>query len=292
MPENCRYADGAKGCRMLETCEPATTGVLLSKCSHFSPSVARDEFEEHCPCAGPPNPRAMKWAYGVTTVPSRRRDLLPRTLASLKAAGFCEPRLFVDGDKDGESWEREFGLSVTARYPAVRTYGNWYLAMLELYIREPTAERYAIFQDDFVTVKNLKAYLSKAPYPERGYLNLYTFPANQALAPLASPGGVGAGFYKSNQKGRGAVALVFSREAVVTLLSSHHMAERPMHATRGWKAVDGGIVTAMEKAGWCEYVHDPSLTQHVGDVSSMGNKQHKKAETFPGERFDAMTLLR
>src|SRR5579872_2050280 len=40
------------------------------------------------PVSAPVSPVALAWAYGVTTVPARRDTLLPRTLASLRQAGF------------------------------------------------------------------------------------------------------------------------------------------------------------------------------------------------------------
>lgn len=240
----------------------------------------------------------MKWACGVTTVPERRACLLPGTLQSLAAAGFDRPRLFVDGARPQlDPWVRDKpDLEVTHRWPLIRTFGNWALGLAELYVREPGADRFAMFQDDLVAVRNLRAYLERCPYPERGYLNLYTFPSNQAIAPA------GGGWYEGAllasgsgdlrfQTGRGAVALVFSREAVVTLLCSQHMIERPQDAQNGWKRLDGGVVTAMNKAGWREYVHSPSLVQHTGLVSSMRNRPHKQAESFPGEQFDALSLL-
>jgi hypothetical protein len=155
----------------------------------------------------------------------------------------------------------------------------------ELYVREPRADRYAIFQDDMVCVKNLKGYLDRAPYPSRGYLNLYSFPQNEALANGRR------GFYESNQRGRGAVALVFDREALFTVLTARNMLERVGQEAKGHKSVDGAVVTAMSNAGFKEYVHAPSLVQHTGLESSMGNKPHPLSETFPGEGFDAMSLL-
>lgn len=230
----------------------------------------------------------MKWSYGVTTVPSRIDTLLPQTLASLAAGGFDAPRLFVDGCQYDARYER-FGLVPTFRHPVIRTFGNWFLSLAELYIRAPNADRYAIFQDDFVTYRNLRAYLNYCQYPPQGYLNLYTFPQNEDRAPSAGY----QGWYLSNQMGRGAVALVFSREAVTTLLMQRHMIERPQDEQNGWKSVDGGIVTAMTKAGWKEYVHTPSLVQHTGLVTSMDkkNKVHPLAVSFRGEDFDATTLI-
>lgn len=226
----------------------------------------------------------MKWAYGLTTVPKRLKDLFPRTLASLAKAGFDKPRLFVDNCEYPSLYDG-FGLEVTHRWPCIRTYGNWILALAELYIREPNADRYAIFQDDFVTMLGLREYLEKCNYPTRAYLNLYTFPANQRLAPDKN------GWYQSNQAGYGAVALVFSRDAVTTLLGQQSMIERPKDTKRGHKSVDGAIVSAFKKAGWKEYVHNPSLVQHTGLLSSMGNSQHPLAESFPGEDYNALDLL-
>jgi len=241
----------------------------------------------------PVEPCTMKWSYGITTVEQRKDILFPRTLQSLKDAGFDKPIIFVDGLKDGSEYN-EFGLEVVTRYVEdavaghyhrIRTFGNWVLALWELYLREPTADRYAIFQDDFVTYKHLRLFLEKSPYPDKGYLNLYTFPSNQKVARDKS------GWFLSNQKGRGAVALVFSREAVTTLLASQHMVDRPQDAQRGWKAIDGGIVTAFVKADWQEWCHNPSLVQHTGEQSVMKNRQHLKAVSFRGEDFDARNLL-
>jgi hypothetical protein len=239
----------------------------------------------------------LTWSYCVTTVPARLHTLLPRTLASLATGGFDEPRLVVDSCDDPApyraTWPR---LPVTCRGPAnspVRTAGNWVLALYEIYLRNPSADRYAVFQDDLVTAPGLRAYLEKVPYPLDGrcYLNLYTFPANQELCPKDKQGNPRVGWYESNQLGRGAVALVFSQEAVEELLSSRYLARRPKDPNRGHKAVDGGIVEAMKKVGFKEMVHNPGLVQHTGVVSSMGNRPHQQCPSFPGEGFDLTTLL-
>lgn len=262
--------------------------------------------------------RKMKWAYGVTTVLERRKDLLPRTLKSLQGAGFSEPRLFIDGvdsHQDFFWYQSTFSLEVTIRSPKIRSYGNWVLALAELYIREPYADRYAIFQDDFVTYSNLREYLEQCPYPTKGYLNLYTFgPPKQEPPPFVGlTGRLRVGWFLSNQMGRGAVALVFDRDAVMTLLTHQpqikpggnldgsetvdnkqclkHLVERPLDAQRGHRSIDGGIVTALKKAGYKEWVHHPSLTQHLGNYSTMGSKPHPRAKTFIGENFDARELL-
>lgn len=243
---------------------------------------------------GEPPTGVLSWAYGVTTVAERRADLLPRTLRSLSLAGFPFPTLYVDGAtaEEAAGWGKDFNLPVVARNPRIRTFGNWFLALAELYLRNPDADRYAMFQDDFVTYRNLRGYLEAAPFPEKGYLNLMTWSSNVSRCPKDKDGSPKIGFYESNQLGRGAVALVFDNEGVVQLLASEHMVRRSKDKDRGWKAIDGGIVTAMKKVGYTEYVHNPTLVHHVGKKSVMGNKTHPDAPGFKGEVFSALNLLR
>lgn len=272
--------------------------ACCATCPKWEPNLPVTDLCSPLPQAAPTQGRTrmLSWCYGVTTVPRRRDDLLPRTLESLKAAGFDAPRLFVDGARNREAvwWEDKFKLDVTARFPNVRTAGNWVLSLYELYYRSPLADRYALFQDDLVTYHNLRAYLDHCTYPDKGYLNLYTFPPNRQLPPprVGQTARFLEGWYPSNQFGRGAVALVFSRAAVVTLLSAEHLTERPQDPKRGHRSIDGGIVDSFRKAGWREYVHNPSLVQHTGEQSSMGNRPHQQAVSFRGEGYNALDLLR
>lgn len=234
----------------------------------------------------------MKWTYGITTVLERREDLLPKTIESLKQAGFDRPWLFVDGcthKQAVELYEDYFGSSisgVTVRNPKVKAFGNWMMGLWELYLRNPHSDYYGMFQDDFVTYKNLRQYLESTKYPLNGYWNLLTFPQNQNNAPKGS-----TGFFISNQRGLGAVALVFNKKAVMELLASEHMVGRPQNTRRGVKAIDGAVVTALSKVGYKEYVHNPSLIQHTGNKSVIGHQVHPKAPSFQGESFDATDLL-
>lgn len=227
----------------------------------------------------------MDWAYGVTTVPSRKTTLFSRTLDSLEKAGFPNPRLFIDGLEDPTEYD-SFGLERTTHYPTINTVNNWILSLWELYGRNPKADRFAIFQDDFVTYRNLREYLEQCPYPKEGYWNLYSFPVNERLAK-----GQG-GWHLSNQLGKGAVALVFDRAAVLTLLSANHISDRIQNKSRGHKCIDGAILESMKQANYKEYVHMPSLVQHTGVESSMGSRKHKFSTSFRGEDFDVLELLK
>lgn len=244
---------------------------------------------------------ALSWQYCVTTVPSRRGREFDRTLASLKAAGFDRPHLFVDGDDDSKSWVMQYDLPVTCRYPALKTAGNWVSALYEMWQRDSTAERYAVFQDDFVTYPGLREYLDYCKYPEKGYLNLYTCPKyNQHLAPKNQHGGTIDGWFMSNQLGKGAVALVFDRAAVQCLLGTDYLVKRFLSVDmypntkqrRCDRSIDGGIVECLKRNGFTEWCHSPSLVQHIGLESSMGNSSGwMQANSFKGEGFDARSLI-
>lgn len=237
--------------------------------------------------------RTLKWVYGVTTVPSRRDILLPRTLASLRNSGFDRPTLFVDGisHQQAAEWQYSFNLEVVNRYPRIRTVGNWWLAIVELYLRDPFADRYTIFQDDLITSKGLKEYLDKSVYPSKGYCNLFTFPENTCLIPKRSDGQRENGWFPSDQLGKGAVALVFDSQALLALLGSRSFIEKPRHRSRGHLNLDGAIVTALKKYGIREYTHYPSLVQHIGMESSMGSNPQPQSDCFWGEDYYLSSLL-
>ena len=84
---------------------------------------------------------------------------------------------------------------------------------------------------------------------------------------------------------------MFSLDAIIVLLTSAHMIDRPQCPKRGFKAVDGGIVDSFRKAGWKEYVHNPSLVQHTGLSSSMGSKRQPLSKCFLEENYDATELI-
>lgn len=235
----------------------------------------------------------VTWAYGVRTVLQkdrvRLRQYLPRTLDSLYTAGFPNPWIFADGAKDPFYYEM-FGRPLTTRWPAVGVTGNFLLSLWELAIRCPGADRYALFEDDILLCRNLRQYLSQLRYRPKSYWNLFACPYYHEARPLWRKRRGSSGLYKPPQKGKGALALVFDREAVLVLLSNRWLSDRLL-AAPGADALDGLIVTAMQQAGCREWTHSPSLVQHTGEVSSFGNGPHLPADSFPGEEFDALNLV-
>lgn len=256
----------------------------------------------------PPPVYSKTFAYGITTIPERRSTTLPITLKSLANAGFDSPILFID-DRDDSGWGLEYDMTTAPLYLGLNkvyrtngrigAFGHWLLSLWELFVRNPHADLYCLFQDDIIVSRNLRLYLDSITFPSRGYCNLYLFPSNEKNVPQRE-----YGFHKSVQNGKSATALVFNAESVHVVLSSSHTIRKLRGRNRSaHKSIDGGVVQAFKdcdpKGTWHEYIHNPSLVQHIGDVSTLGNpdvattgnKDHWKAMTFKGEDFDCMSLL-
>jgi hypothetical protein len=213
------------------------------------------------------------WTYGVTTVASRLHSLLPQTLESLAVAGFEQPRVFVDGCNGlRDRW--------TYRGEVLGPFGNWILALAELYIRSPACHYYALFQDDILACRRLREYLSAQKLPECAYWNLYTAGPNEPKTDRIGNGTTtrtGIEGWKEgskindrgDQSGIGALGLVFNRQGVQALLTSPTIVVKPSSAIKPRTNLDGAIVTAMNKAGFRELVHVPSLLQHVGQRTTI-----------------------
>lgn len=240
----------------------------------------------------------MKIAVGVTTVPERINDLLPKTLKSLETAGFTRSRLFVDG-VDNPLPFFGWNVDVTCRGDRIGNFGNWYLGMVELFCRNPDADRYLMFEDDIVVCRGLREYLSRVEMPKNGYCNLYLGgERNPVLAVDKSPG-----WFLSDQLGIGALSLMFDRATVIRMLGSTRFVSHRLERTilPGWKCqrgemnVDGAVLLALRNCGdpqIQEYCHNPGLVQHIGaGNSTLGNEKIAESPLFAGEKFDARTLL-
>lgn len=238
--------------------------------------------------------KPVKWAVGVTTCLERLDTTLQSTLRSLERAGFYEPRVSYDGVHEDQLHKIGSVHDVTLRFPKVGAYGNWILSLMELFVRDPRAHRYAMFQDDVQAPRNLRQYLDTIRLGEKEYWNLFTAPNNHLT--LTERGDV-VGFHRSNQLGRGALGLVFGRETVIELLSNRHMASKPAAARMPTTNIDGAVVQALVISGsHVELVHRPSLLQHTGHKSTL--TMHKggmevphdlaDAPEFAGESFDCL----
>lgn len=234
---------------------------------------------------------APKWMIGVTAVP-KRMDMLKTSLQSLYDGGFGRPTVFFDSAACPVDLPDH---EIVFRGSNIRTYGHWILTLLELYIRDPYCDRYAIFQDDVLCYRNTRQYLDTLLFPSQGYWNLYTGTFSIQNANVTNEEiiqNADVGFVESNQRGHGAQGLVFSNHAVSLLFRSESMFSRLWNPMKRHCSVDGFVVTALKAHGWKEYIHAPTLLQHIGETSSMGHGTQPKAKSFLGESFDAMSFLK
>lgn len=228
------------------------------------------------PLEAAPTPQVRSWVVGVTFVGERIDTTLPATRASLRKAGFPKPSLFQDGDGPKR----------------VGAFGNWVLSAWEMYLTRPDADFYLLVQDDVVFCTGVRAYLEAMldPAATDRYWNLYSTPETAAGTTGFSPSPT---LPVGGQVGRGALALVFTAPVLRLLLSSPHLTAKAASGDPlSRKNVDGAVVTALNKAGVAEHVSTPSLVQHEGIISTLGHRPGVKTPLFPGEGFDAGTLLR
>lgn len=214
----------------------------------------------------------MNWAYGITTVPERMDTLLPQTLRSLAAAGFDQPVLFVDGNVTG------FGELDVVCHPRVGQLRNWMHALFYLFTTKD-ADRYAIFEDDIVACRQLREYLERCP-PGKTYWNLLTLDENRVHTKDVP------GWHESNQLGRSACGLVFDRATVDCLLRMERFVRGPGN---GETMSDAVVIATLKSLGYKEIVHYPSLLQHVGLESTLGNS-FGQVSAFLGEDYDFLSL--
>lgn len=244
--------------------------------------------------------REWKWESAITTVPSRiANGLFSKSLEAIDRAGFPKPRVFVDGGIPlaTQSTIVSNGYALTIRNEPIQVAGSWFLAVWEMYIRNPYAEVYAIFQDDIILARNIREYMESTPLLAQDlyYFNLYTNAENSHGIPVYAQGWV-----RAPRKGKGALALVFTHKVLQKLLCAEHMVGRFLDASTGkfklprrMRSVDGGIYESMHKAGIYELVHSPSLCQHKGVKSTVEESHDNAVEAprFAGEDFDCRTFL-
>jgi hypothetical protein len=191
-------------------------------------------------------------------------------------------------------------LAVVKQYPRMGTVFHWHRTLLDMYSADPWSEYYAVFQDDIRCVKGLKDYILFSQIPQNSYINLLTFMENEEIIHDRQPGWMEAYRGKSGyQRGRGAIALVFRHHVVEMLLSSRRFITRRHDAQLGNVALDGAVLGALAECSVSEFIHNPSLTQHVGIESSMGNPwnsnesdtRYAHAKSFPGECYNVYRSL-
>ncbi len=261
-----------------------TTEAECQRCRDWAakPGPAPSPLEQLVP---PPaqrrGPRIRRWAVGVTTAP-RRQTTLEWCLDSLARAGWERPRLFVDCAVTIPT--RFSDLPVTFRQSKLGAWPNYYLALMELLMRDPEADAFLLVQDDviFYDRQNLREHLEGVLWPADpiGLVSLYCSQASTRPKP---------GWHRI--KGKlfpGALAFVFSRELAKRFVCDPLVLEhRWCHPKHGLANIDSVIGSWAIRQGVAIHYPTPSLAQHVGDTSTiwlhMRSADDRRADRFAGD---------
>ncbi|MEZ6132653.1 MAG: hypothetical protein R3C59_28635 [Planctomycetaceae bacterium] len=206
-------------------------------------------------------PRVREWAVAVTTAP-RNQETLDHCLNSLAAAGWNTPRIVIDGDVAiSERWAH---LAVTQRLPKIGAWPSYYLTLIELLMRSPTASAFMVVQDDVVFFQHpsLRTYLESVLWPgdQPGIVSLYCSRAYSAAE---------RGWHSLNEPLIwGGQALVFSRETLMQLVSDAEVTSHRLTES-GLANIDGVIGKWAFETNTPVHVCSPSLSQHIGHVSAL-----------------------
>ena len=283
----CRYLGRQSGSRKCKTCK-GNVQLKVFHCRH--PDREETTLRECARCADYQQRSAADpiefWAIGVTAAP-REPVTLGRTLASLRKGGW-EEAIHVFCEAGTESDWNDDTLSPLVRIercePALGAWGNFYLALCELYLRDPDADAYFLVQDDVVFTPGLRAYLE-----EKLWLN-----DQPAVVFLHTPSHLapekGTGFFPASLgwSAWGAQAMVFSNRAVRRLLSDLDVVEhRQKGIFDGRKNVDSVIGDWCNRSGIGLWLHAPSLAEHTGGTSTLWSRADlsgkRSSADFPGE---------
>ena len=230
------------------------------------------------------------WMVGLTTAP-REESTLAQSLHSLAAAGWETPHVFAEPETVIPECVRPE--DVTVRPQTMGAWPNWLLSVTELYLRSPDADAYLIVQDDVVYPQGLREYLEGELWPaERlGIVSLHTASHMDTLHLR--------GFYPTEPgwKAWGAQAYVIPNAGVRSLMRNrrvqNHRHRGPNNGTRN---VDSVLGMWCQDVGLPYYLHTPSLSQHIGESSTLWGPKatttgRRSAVTFPGEDVDIREVV-
>ncbi len=225
-----------------------------------------DEISRHLPTPARRGGNHVRdWAVGITTAP-RRIPTLGSCAESILHAGWPEPKLFVDGKT--EIPESIATLETSRRDSSIGAFPSYVVSLLELYMQHPRADAFMMVQDDALMLGTpaTRDYLEKILWPCDG-------PCIASLYCSTRYSQIEHGWHQLDEPWVwGAVAFVFSREAVKALLTSPLLAtHREQPEDKGLYRIDVLIGQFAEEEGIPIYYPTPSLVQHIGTISTIWN---------------------
>ena len=214
----------------------------------------------------------------MTTAP-RREPTLHQALVSLREADFSENvHLFAEpGTFDHLSRPTDPCTIVHDNLVKHGCFGNWSQALRRL-LSKTDAPWLLIVQDDAIwlpaSAPILRAQLGVCQESRTGFISTYVTPKDAIEAAFVAGWNecrIGWTFW-------GALAFCLQREAAVDLLQHPRFAEH-----RGTQQVDAVVAESMLDLERPSFVHVPSLVDHIGATSSIGNDDI--AGSLRGYRF-------
>jgi hypothetical protein len=175
-------------------------------------------------------------------------------------------------------------LPVTFHESKLGAWPNYYLALIELLMRDPEADAFLLVQDDviFYDRQNLREHLEQVLWPADpiGLVSLYCPKA------YTQPK---TGWHRNKGKWLlGALAFVFPRELAKRFVCDALVLEhRWSHPKHGLAVIDSVIGCWAARQGVAIHYPTPSLAQHVGDTSTiwlhMRSADDRRADRFAGD---------
>ena len=257
----------------------------------LSINPASDDPEPKLPEGSARKPEFLStdWVVGILHGP-REENYLNRTWKSLEDAGWENPIIFSDGVE--YDWSKQ-----TRRDEPLGAFGNFCCALMELFMRCPRDGNILLIQDDVVFCRNTREYLESIVFPTHASHAKIYIPsiAEDELRKTRDLDEKARGFHelRGPVSSYGAQAYVFTHQQAMALLLSYPLLYHRHNNSRGHKNIDGAVYRTTANRNKHEYVHVPSLCQHIGQTSSLGHEWQRQSTstTFPGEKFDAMELL-
>lgn len=209
------------------------------------------------------------WVVGVTTAP-REQPTVGISIDSLIRAGWPGPVIFADGDA---GLPERFGrFHTTRRINLVGAWPNYLLALQELLFAEPDADAYLLSQDDVVFCDGVDA----REYLEDHILWPGESPAIVSLyCPTPYTRERNGWHVLEEQWVWGALAFVFPRDIARRIISDEGIHQHRWSNERNGKAlIDVAIGEWAARNNVPVYYPIPSLTQHIGHVSTVFPGNH------------------
>ena len=234
-----------------------------------------------------------KWTVGITTAPRAKHEYLSKTVLALKKSGWDNIVVFA-----------EPGSPVSYEYCVVhrrKNYGdwtNWATGFYELLLSEPDTDYFFMLEDDCLVCSGLKKYLeltipmlgdfaTVSPYCPRIYQSHITGYHNKCVG----------------WKTVSTVATIMTRAAAIHFFADSDVQRHrfqhifPVEA----EAINWGVQVDPRNSVkdaviglWAYknllpmFYHSPSLVQHIGEISTLGDipmNEDREACDFVGEDY-------